>query len=241
MDVRVGVYLCVHVWVGFFSDACCWFHGHMIPTSCGSDWPGLVFVRVFVLLKSRVVFRKSIALQSSYQLAWESRLLPLKTLVSCILCFKRFWEFHALKDLQEGTLHTGVRSVFLWCMMHTAIKIAFPLAPSCTCRPLCRPWHVPPSSSASPPSSLKAEPLSVRQNYDAIGKNQPGQTAWYSAGGVQWSLKLFNQPLYHQEPDVGKRLTPDLKKKSAELRTERKGLRSRVSYMILRSRVGLCY
>lgn len=34
------VYTCVG-WV-FFCWVC-WFRGHMIPTSCGSDWPGLVF------------------------------------------------------------------------------------------------------------------------------------------------------------------------------------------------------
>lgn len=106
-----------------------WFHGHMIPTSCGRDWPVLVSVHVFVLLKNRVVFRKSIALQRSYRLIWESRLLPLKRLVSCIICFKRIWEFHALKDLHKGTLHTEVRLVFLWCMVHIAIKITSPFSP----------------------------------------------------------------------------------------------------------------
>lgn len=39
------VYTCVG-W-GFFC-CMCWFHGHMIPTSCGSDWPGLVFLFLFL-------------------------------------------------------------------------------------------------------------------------------------------------------------------------------------------------
>lgn len=65
-----------------------------------------------------------------YRLIWESRLLPLKMLVSCIICFKRIWKFHALKDLHEGTLHTDVHLVFLWCVVHTAIKISFPFSPS---------------------------------------------------------------------------------------------------------------
>lgn len=68
MDVCVGVYLYTRVGGGFL-HCMCWFHGRMIPTSCGSDWPGLVFVNVFVLLKNRVVFRKSVALIGSYERA----------------------------------------------------------------------------------------------------------------------------------------------------------------------------
>lgn len=45
MDVCVGVYLYTRVGGGFL-HCMCWFHGRMIPTSCGSDWPGLVFVNV---------------------------------------------------------------------------------------------------------------------------------------------------------------------------------------------------
>lgn len=157
-----------------------WFHGHMIPTSCGRDWPVLVSVHVFVLLKNRVVFRKSIALQRSYQLIWESRLLPLKRLVSCIICFKRIWEFHALKDLHEGTLHTEVRLVFLWCMVHIAIKITSPSPPHPTPPGLCAGLGFSPSHL---PSLLRHRRLScsVWQNYDAIWKNWPRQTAWYLA------------------------------------------------------------
>lgn len=110
MDVCVGVYLYTRVGWGFL-NCMCWFHGHMIPTSCGSDWPGLAFVHVFVLLKNRVVFRKSVLI-GSYE-----RLLPLKMLVSCIICFKRIWEFHSLKDLHEGTLH---RSSFGFPLMYGA-------------------------------------------------------------------------------------------------------------------------
>lgn len=58
MDVRVGVYLCIHVWVGGFSCCMCWFHGHMIPTAVGVIGQALFFVHVFVLLKNRMVFRK---------------------------------------------------------------------------------------------------------------------------------------------------------------------------------------
>ena len=67
MDVCIGaIFVYIHVGWGF---CMCRFHGRMIPTSCGSDWPGLVFcVCVFVLSKMRMLFRKEISLQSSYQL-----------------------------------------------------------------------------------------------------------------------------------------------------------------------------
>lgn len=68
MDVCVGVYLYTHVGWGFL-HCMCWFHGRMIPTSCGSDWPGLAFIHVFVLLKNRVIFRKLVVLIGSYERA----------------------------------------------------------------------------------------------------------------------------------------------------------------------------
>lgn len=163
----------------------------MIPTSCGRDWPVLVSVHVFVLLKNRVVFRKSIALQRSYQLIWESRLLPLKRLVSCIICFKRIWEFHALKDLHEGTLHTEVRLVFLWCMVHIAIKITSPSPPPPhTPRPLCWPWLLT-FSFAFPPSSPKAELLCVTKLWCHL--EELTETDCLILGSVvKWSsFKLF--------------------------------------------------
>ena len=36
----------IHVGWGFV-HCMCWFHGRMIPTGCGSDWPGLVFLLCF--------------------------------------------------------------------------------------------------------------------------------------------------------------------------------------------------
>lgn len=38
-------YICICVF--FFLCCMCWFHGHMIPTSCGSDWPGLLSCSCF--------------------------------------------------------------------------------------------------------------------------------------------------------------------------------------------------
>lgn len=44
MDVCVGaIFVYIHMGWGF---CMCGFHGRMIPTSCGSDWPGLVFFNV---------------------------------------------------------------------------------------------------------------------------------------------------------------------------------------------------
>lgn len=163
MCVCRGIFMYTRVgWV--FFRCMCWFHGHMIPTSCGSDWPGLVFV----ILKNRVVFRKSVALRSSYRLIWESRLLPLKMLVSCIICFKRIWEFHALKTFMRRHYMQFIW-FFLWCMVHIAIKITFPFVPLMPPRPRLVWWpcHFSPFSFSFPLLSLKAELLSVWQNYDA--------------------------------------------------------------------------
>lgn len=65
----VCVHVCVRVGWGFLR-CMCRDRGHMIPTRCGSDWPGLgfVFAHVLVLLKSRVAFRKITALSRSYRL-----------------------------------------------------------------------------------------------------------------------------------------------------------------------------
>lgn len=41
-----GLFVYTRVGWGFFR-CMCWSHGHMIPTSCGSDWPGLVFCSCF--------------------------------------------------------------------------------------------------------------------------------------------------------------------------------------------------
>lgn len=60
MDACAGD-ICVRVWVGFFSCCMSWFHGHMIPTDCGSDWPGPSVCSYFFFLKTRVVFRKQIS------------------------------------------------------------------------------------------------------------------------------------------------------------------------------------
>lgn len=44
-----GLHGCVYTCVGWgFFRCMCWFHGHMIPTDCGSDWPGLVFLFMFL-------------------------------------------------------------------------------------------------------------------------------------------------------------------------------------------------
>lgn len=96
-------------------------------------------------------------MQSSYRLIWKSRLLPLKMLVSCIICFKGIWEFHALKDLHEGTLHTDRPSFGFPLMYGTYSNKDFflPFSP-CTPRSLCWPWHISPFSFSSPLSSLKA-------------------------------------------------------------------------------------
>lgn len=180
MDVRVGIYLCTHMWVGVLSVACVGSMDIWSPQAVGVIGQALFLFMFFVLLKNRVVFRKSIALQSSYRLVWESRLLPLKMLVSCIICFKRIWDFHALKDLHEGTLHTQVHLVFLWCMVHIAIKITFHFlsARPLTLPDLCAVLGLLTFSFSSPLSSLKAELLSVWQNCDAIWKNWPGHSAW---------------------------------------------------------------
>lgn len=75
------------------------------------------------------------ALTGSYE---RAGILPLNTLVSCIIMFSEFWAFPALKDLHEGTWHREVLLAFLWHRVHRAIKISFPLPPD-TSRPLC--WH----------------------------------------------------------------------------------------------------
>lgn len=48
--------------------------------------------------------RKPTALQSSYRLIWESRLLPLKMLVSCIICFKRMLSISCFKRPSRGNI-----------------------------------------------------------------------------------------------------------------------------------------
>lgn len=48
--------------------------------------------------------REPTALQSSYRLIWESRLLPLKMLVSCIICFKRMLSISCFKRPSRGNI-----------------------------------------------------------------------------------------------------------------------------------------
>lgn len=94
-------YICVythglgflHVWVPWTYDP------HKLW-----EWlarPCFFLMCVLVLSKKRMLFRKEIALQSSYQLIWESRFLPLSTLVGGYNVLKEFWAFHALKDLHR--------------------------------------------------------------------------------------------------------------------------------------------
>lgn len=92
-------YICVYTH-GVF--ACVGSMDVWSPQAVGVIGQALFFLMcVLVLSKKRMLFRKEIALQSSYQLIWESRFLPLSTLVSCYNVLKEFWAFHALKDLHR--------------------------------------------------------------------------------------------------------------------------------------------
>lgn len=127
MDVSVGaVFLYIHAGWGSFR-CMCWFHGHMIPTSCGSDWPGLVFCCVFVLLKSRVLFRKCIAKLLSAHMRGRTPVLEYAgKLYHNVL--KRVLSISCFKSPSWGNTTHKFFLAFLCHMVHRAIKISFPLS-----------------------------------------------------------------------------------------------------------------
>lgn len=132
----------------------------MTPTSCGSDRPGLVFCSCFfvVLFKNRMEYRKQIALKSSYQLIWESRQLPLKMLVSCILGFKRMLSISSFERPSRGSVtHRSSLGFPFWSLVRRAIKIS-PAPHPLQARVPALTLLVPPG----PLSSLKAVSCSPR-------------------------------------------------------------------------------
>lgn len=137
-------------------------------------------------------------------------------LVSCIICFKGIWEFHALKDLHEGALHTDRRSFGFPLMYGTYSNKDFflPFSP-CTPRSPCCPWHVSPFSFSPP--LFRHWKLCAAFNVTELWcqLEEFARTDWLILGSVvKWPcLKLFYWRIHHEEQSVGKRLTPDTKKK----------------------------
>lgn len=136
-------------------------------------------------------------------------------LVSCIICFKGIWEFHALKDLHEGALHTDRRSFGfpLMCGTYSNKDFFLPFSPA---RLDLRAGLGTSPPSRSPPL-FRHWKLCAAFNVTELWcqLEEFARTDWLILGSaVKWPcLKLFHWRIHHGEPSVGKRLTPDTKRK----------------------------
>lgn len=126
---------------------------------------------------------------------------------------KECWASHALKDLHEGTFHTGAHLVFLWSPVRRAIKISSPF------------------SAISPQACVLALPLplllsSLSPEGPEPPEGFPGDTAMRSFGRICQNrailgegcrvctrpcskmvlFEAFHEHTCHQEQNVGKRL-----------------------------------
>lgn len=117
--------------------------------------PCFLFVLLF-FWRIEWYFRKATALQSSYRLIWESRLLPLKMLVSCIICFKRMLSISCFeRPSQQNITHRSSLGFPLksGAQSNKDFFLPFLLPPP---RPVCWSWLSSSFSFSCPLSSLKA-------------------------------------------------------------------------------------